>query len=288
MLWSTIIINLLDAIVYTGVKLIAYSREDVAGGNIARIIRESFGFAESGDVFDGKPVLRRGDALLVESAESILYRSDFGGLAPEFMVVASRHRSESGEPTLTAHATGNFGEAGLGGLPGRLSLAPALLLRQAIELLKLNVGPLPYKVGLEVTHHGPTELPFPLVYVEVGSTEKQWRDGDACLVVAEVIDALVSDDIPERPSAIGFGGTHYAPNFSEVTGNVALGHIAPKHALEHVSQPMVEQMIDRTTPKPEFAVLDWKGMKSEEKHKITTTLNELSLPWRKTSEFKRL
>lgn len=267
-------------------KLIAYSREDLAGGNIARILKESFGFAESGDAFDGVSVLRRGDALLVESAESILKRNDFGGLAPEFMLVASRHRSESGKPTLTAHATGNFGEAQLGGLPRRLSLAPALVLRQAIELLKLNVGSRPYKVSLEVTHHGPTELSFPLVYVEVGSSEKQWRDGDACLVVAEVIDALVSEDIPEKPSAIGFGGTHYAPNFSEVTGNVALGHIAPKYALEYVDQPMVEQMIDRTTPKPEFAVLDWKGMKSEEKRRITSILENIGIRWQKTSELK--
>jgi D-aminoacyl-tRNA deacylase len=268
------------------VKLIAYSREDVAGGNIARILKESFGFKENGGYFDDAPVCGRGDVLLVESAESILYRNDFDSLSPEFMVVASRHRSESGEPTLTAHATGNFGNADFGGLPGRLSLAPARILRQAIELLKLNVGSLPYKVSLEVTHHGPTELPFPLAYVEVGSTEKEWRDEAACLIAAEVIDKLVSELLPPKPSAIGFGGTHYAPNFTEITHNVALGHIAPKYAIEHVDKAMVEHMIERTTPKPELAVLDWKGLKSEEKKEITSILEKNGVQWQKTSDLK--
>jgi len=267
-------------------RSVAYSRDDIAGENIARVLREGFGFSETGECFDGSPVFGREGVLLVGSEGSILYRSDLGKHKPELVVVASRHRSESGEPTLTAHVTGNFGAAAVGGEAGRLSLAPAQVLAQVNELLRLNVGALPYRVSLEVTHHGPTELPFPLIFVEVGSTEEQWRDDAACTVVAEVIDKLLFEPIPNKPVAIGFGGPHYAPNFSEITDKIALGHIAPKYAMEYINKQMIEQMIERTVPKPEFAVLDWKGLRSEEKSKVTSILDELDLEWKKTSEFK--
>lgn len=258
----------------------------MAGANIAHILQESFGFADNGEVFDGSPVCERDGVLLVESADSILFREDMGALKPEFMVVASRHRSESGAPTLTAHVTGNFGAADIGGEPARLSFAPALVLCQAVELLKQNVGALPHQVSLEVTHHGPSEIAFPLIYVEVGSTEKQWRDDNACTVVAEVIDKLVFEKIPVKPSAIGFGGPHYAPNFTEIIPEVALGHIAPKYAMEYVDKEMIKQMIQRTIPCPEMACLDWKGIRGEKKTKLVNMLDELDLPWKKTRELK--
>jgi len=267
-------------------KLIAYSREDIAGGNIAKVLREGFGFSETAESFDETPVFEREGVLLVESADSILYRTDFGGLNPELLIVASRHRSESGEPTLTTHVTGNFSSADVGGLEGKLSIAPAHVLAQAHELLKLNVGALPYRVSLEVTHHGPSELPFPLIFVEVGSSERQWRDDDACTVVAEVIDKLLFEEVPEKPAAIGFGGPHYAPNFSQITDKIALGHIAPKYAVQYVDEELVKQMIERTTPRPELAVLDWKGLKGAERRRITEVCENLGLKVEKSSAFK--
>jgi D-aminoacyl-tRNA deacylase len=267
-------------------KLIAYSRGDVAGDNIARILQKDFGFSESDMSFDGVPIRERDGVLLVESKESILHRSEFGGLNPGILVVASRHRSESGEPTLTCHVTGNFGGADFGGLPGRLSIAPALYLREALIGLREKAAGLDYQISLEVTHHGPSELPFPIVFVEVGSTEKQWRDDSACQVVAFVISDLVSRESKKVPVGIGFGGPHYAPNFTEVVENVALGHIMPKYATEFLSRAMVEQMISRTVPKPEFAVLDWKGLRSEEKKAVTEILEEIGLPSKRTSELK--
>jgi len=268
-------------------KLVAYSSEDPAGGNIARILKESFGFRDTSEEFDGTPVFAREDVLLVESKESILYRDEFGGLDPEVLIVVSRHKSESMDPTLTAHVTGNFGSADFGGLSGKLSIAPARELSHAVELLKLNVGALPYRVSLEVTHHGPSELSFPMIYIEVGSSEKQWLDENACLVVAECVDKLLFEPISEKPVVIGFGGPHYAPNFTKHTNKVCFGHIMPKYAIDFLNKPMVEQMIERTTPKPEFAALDWKGLKSAERKKLIEILDEIDLPWKKTSELKQ-
>ena len=252
-------------------KLVAFSLSDVAGRNIAGILKEEFHvdgrlFAESGEFMTGVDFLT--------------------DLQPEVCFVASRHRSESGQPTLTAHVTGNFGKAELGGSDAELSLAPALYIREAVRrLLEYGQGS-GYSVSLEVTHHGPTSLPFPLVFVEVGSTIQQWNDLSACRVVARVISKLLECEPRTVPVAIGFGGPHYAPNFTAVADNVAVGHVASKHVIEFVDEAMVRQMIEKTVPKPEFALFDWKGLRGEERSRIIGILNRVGLPYRRTSEFK--
>ena len=70
-------------------------------------------------------------------------------------------------------------------------------------------------MSLEVTHHGPSEVKEPLLYMEVGSDEAAWANMDACRAVIEAIVELSRGDPPTVKTAIGFGGPHYAPNFTE-------------------------------------------------------------------------
>lgn len=254
------------------VKLIAFSREDIAGNNIVKILVENYGFE------------KRKDIRVIGFEESFLFKDRFDEFEPEICIVASRHRSDSGKPTLTCHSTGNFGRADVGGKEGQLAIAPALYLRQALLGLKRNVNDLPYEISLEVTHHGPSELPFPVLFIEVGSEEKQWRDMKACEVVAKTINELVEKEPEKAPVAIGFGGPHYAPNFSKISENVALGHIAPKYAADFLNEGMIRQMMERTTPTPELAVIDWKGFRGAERSRIIESLDKLNIAWKKTSE----
>ena len=69
------------------------------------------------------------------------YPIDYDAIAHElgigYYVVASRHTSRSGAPTLTVHATGNFGEAVYGGHPRELQRVIANPLRNVyLELLR--------------------------------------------------------------------------------------------------------------------------------------------------------
>jgi len=41
---------------------------------------------------------------------------------------------------------------------------------------------------------------------------------------------------------------------------MAVSYVAPKHALEHVDEAMVGQMIQRTAAPVKYALLDWKGL----------------------------
>lgn len=252
-------------------KLVAFSSGDVAGSNIARILKEEFKLDES---------------FFVESDEFMTEVDSLTDLKPEVCFVASRHRSESSQPTLTAHVTGNFGSAELGGRGGELALAPALYLREAVRGLFRHGGNIGYSVSLEVTHHGPTALPFPLVFVEVGSTAEHWSDLNACRVAARVISDLMLNEPEKVPVGLGFGGPHYAPNFTAVLDRVAVGHIASKHVVDFLDEAMVRQMVEKTTPKPDFALFDWKGLRSDGRKKVIDILGLLGLPYHRTSGFK--
>ena len=145
--------------------VVLFSAKDLAGRNIVSNLKNAIELSDS--------------ALYLQKLET----------SPSLAIVASRHSSKSGTPTLTCHSTGNFGPAEAGGNPKQLGIAPALYLREALLGLKEN-PPEGYEVSLEVTHHGPSSLPFPIMFVEVGSTERGWEDMTACGFVAGVIEKL--------------------------------------------------------------------------------------------------
>jgi len=230
--------------------VVLFSAKDTAGRNIVSRL--------------GKAIELPDSALYMEGLET----------SPSLVIVASRHSSKSGTPTLTCHTTGNFGKAEAGGNPRELGIAPALYLRQALLNLKEN-PPVGYEISLEVTHHGPTALPFPIMFVEVGSTEKEWEDMQACSFVAGVIEKLLNSPPTETPVAIGFGGGHYCRKFSKVS-DFALGHICPKYSMPHLDAEMLQQMITRTAPEPKAALVEKKGL-GPDKRRVLELLEETEL-----------
>lgn len=271
-------------------KIIAFSEKDTAGSNIGRILTESN--IEKNDVLNDL----MNDVRILKTKESItmLQEEEFKNLNlnPEVIIVASRHRSKSETPTLTLHSPGNFGSADFGGEERRLSICPARYIRKALiefskEKEKRNLS---YEVSLEVTHHGPT-LDVPIIFVEVGSAEKQWNDLNACSAAAEVIKKLASENLDDREAerndtdvAVGFGGTHYAPNFTRLIleKQISFGHIMPKYS--DFKKEMIFEMIEKTIPKPDYGVLDWSGLRSEQRKIIIEALNEKGLEYKKTGD----
>lgn len=266
-------------------KLVVFSKKDIAGTNIVKILIDKFNFSETGEAFDGFPVYGKNDISIACGKNDAIYLDHLNIFKPEICVFASRHRSESKKPTLTCHSPGNFSTPGAGGNERELSYAPALYLQKAINLLKIYGNNIPYDVSFEVTHHGPTNLSFPVIFIEVGSCEEQWNDLSACEVAADVIYEILTRDIKEVPTAIGFGGPHYAPNFTKISDKIAAGHIAPKYAADFLDRKMIEQMIEKTVPRPDFAVIDWKGLKGSRRRNIIEILDDFGLEWKKTGDF---
>jgi len=201
---------------------------------------------------------------------------DFDKLEGEAFIVLSRHSSEKKVKAFTAHHTGNFGEASLGGEPRKLGISlPSI----ACSLIKaLNAfGREGYEVTYEATHHGPTSNK-PLVFVEIGSSEEEWKDPRNHEVLAKAV-ASFEEFRCSAPPAIWVGGPHYASRATRrcLGGEACFGHIAPKYALEHIDEELLTQMVERSAEKPEIAYVEKKSMKSEKRREVISVLESLSL-----------
>jgi D-aminoacyl-tRNA deacylase len=162
---------------------------------------------------------------------------------PDLIAIASRHAGETG-PLLTAHHTGNFGEAEFGGADRSLSRAAPAAHKQALESLA-KYAPEGYEVGTECTHHGPSHVGAPSLFVELGSGEAEWEDPAGAKAVARAILDLrdVEPDLPATDGGqrhlVGFGGGHYAPRYERVVRETewAVGHVAADWCLDAMGPP---------------------------------------------------
>lgn len=193
----------------------------------------------------------------------------------DYYVIASRHWAQSGQPSLTVHATGNFGDALYGGRSHELQFVPANPLRRVFLSLLKN-PPNGFQVSLEATHHSPTQFKTPLFFAEVGSSEVQWKNDIACSYLVDCIMAgLKSED--SAPVAIGFGGGHYCPKFSVYEKEYAFGHIAAKYSLEFLNDDLFEQMVKKSVGEVKAAYLE-SSLKGSEKKMIQNGMDAMGIP----------
>ncbi len=241
------------------------STSNVASMTIATALVESLGFASTGVSLLGKPVYQKGSFLLAFFDGSIVSPPDLDQFFnPQAYIFLSTHRAESGIPSLTAHTTGNFSvEAEVGGRGRELGRADPALLKNYMRALAARRSEVKgYEITMEATHHGPTSLQKPVMFVELGAGEKQWKDRHAATVVAEALMKSLTEKEIWSKIAVGFGGTHYPQRFTEMTleSDVAFSFVAPKHALEHIDEAMFGQMLQRTNAPVRYAAVDWKGL----------------------------
>ncbi|RLG73032.1 MAG: hypothetical protein DRO11_00705 [Methanobacteriota archaeon] len=248
---------------YTGKTLVVASGQDPAGLNIHKEIIQKLGMSKVGE-FEGYPVMKHNDLLLaitaLNSVEAEHLEKHF---KVEKIIFISKHESKTGKPCLTVHTPGNIGlEAKHGGRPGELAISHPLCIQEALKTLgeeAARIGLGEYQVSLEATHHGPTGLRVPTLFIEIGSSQKEWMDKKAASIVAQA--AINTSYVDNRvfEAFVGVGGPHYAPNFTRVTlGGRLVGHIIPKHHLEDITQEILLQAIKKTVGCV-GVILDWKG-----------------------------
>jgi len=211
----------------------------------------------------------------------------------DFIIFASKHKSEKREKSLSVHAPGNWKNADLGGEKGKVCPTSAHFLKQSFEKLKkyatehkLN----DYKVTLECTHHGPL-IDKPCMFIEIGSTENEWKDRKAGFAIAKVIRDMINEFKPNpyNEVAIGIGGPHYCPNFNKIqaNSNFAISHIIPQYVLP-LEEEMIKQAVEKTQEEIDFAIIDWKGIpNAEERQRIIKILDDNHLNYKRTSEIEK-
>jgi len=271
--------------------LVVSSKKDIASLNIQQQILSNYTFKESTENFQGNPAYEaqihgKQVKLVTLNEESVRAQelpSSFPDLA--LAVFISRHSSLSGKPTLSVHTPGNFGEAELGGLPRTVSVSPANAMREALKTMaqyRQEIS-LDYEVSYECTHHGPS-LNIPTMFAELGSSPAQWNDSKAAEAVAHAsIEAVSAFDKSETKAVLGIGGPHYSAKFTRLAleQEIAFGHMIPKYAIPGLDADVLKQCVDRTLESVDHAVLDWKGIKGEDKSKVVELLEAINLPFEK-------
>ncbi|HJM00483.1 MAG TPA: D-aminoacyl-tRNA deacylase [Nitrosopumilus sp.] len=250
--------------------LIAY-RDDPAGSNMANFLSQKMTL--DGDIFRGKYY----DLIIIStpaiSADWLEEKYDYDGF-----VFLSKHAAESEVLALTCHSTGNFSEAKFGGHNRQVAIPHPNLQKQYLQTLKKHQSEFPeFQITIEATHHGPTGLTKPTIFIEIGTTEKQWTDVSLCNSIAKLVHHVFSNHISENPVAICFGGTHYPTKFTHelLEGKFALGTVIPKHALDELDEELFVHIINQNKM-AKFALLDWRGLGTN-KQKIISFLESTSL-----------
>lgn len=294
---------------------IAYCKDNIAGKNIVERFKE---------------IAFTPQVPIIELRKETIFSNDISvGKYPElrgidFLVFASTHKSAKNFPSLCLHAPGNWRGADLGGEVGKVCKTSSYVLKylfkefnrifmenskggtlkrfpseisinQSSPEKKFEVGRSgldeEYNLTLEVTHHGPF-IDIPCCFIELGSSEAQWKDKKAAEIVAKTILSLqnfdkskCSDWIP----CIGVGGPHYAPVFNKIqlNSNYAIGHIVPEYSLP-LTSGMLKEAEEKTLEQVGEVLVNWKGCgKSEQRQKIIDVIEKSGLKVTRTNKVEK-
>jgi len=215
---------------------------------------------------------------------------------PDLLIISSRHVSETARPALLIHTTGNWsGSSDFGGTPRELSKTSALLHKSGFLSLveqSQHQNLLNFALDIEVTHRGPTLLNKPLVFIELGSSKEEWSNDKAGETVANAVINTIFKYLNFRNKndqliGLGFGGTHYAPNYNRLikNKNLAMSFICPKYYIQELNKELISMMIQNTLEKVDYFIIDWKGTNSEDKQHLIPLLEEYEIPIKKTKNF---
>jgi D-aminoacyl-tRNA deacylase len=267
--------------------LVVASNKDPASLNIKKQILNHYSFNETTARFQGSTIytsqVNGKDAQLITLNQESVHAQNLTTFRaePELIVFISRHSSMSGTPTLSVHTPGNLGQAELGGNPREVSISPANAMRNALKVMaKLrDEMQLKYQVSYECTHHGPS-LNVPTMFAELGSSPTQWNDATAAEAVAHAaMEAITRFSSAPVETVLGLGGPHYNSRFTRIAleKEVAFGHMIPKYSVAHIDTGILQQCINRTLEKVGHAVLDWKGIRGDDKPRVVEMANETGL-----------
>lgn len=228
-------------------RLIVCSIVDLPSVNMRSFLLKSGGWEDMGHTDD--TVFRsRGDDVLMSIPDIHIRRegldreaADFG-IDADSIVVLSKHSAKSGRPALTVHPIGNYHQADFGGRPETLAPASPSAMTDALRRISAGCTAADVQVCFEVTHHGPY-VEKPTFFIEIGSEATHWGDMKAAELLAKVVEE--NDPSDGYPVAVGVGGSHYAPRFTEaaLTRKIDFGHMIPNYQLEGRSDEDIARMM---------------------------------------------
>jgi len=251
--------------------VIAISKKDIASINIGKRLLEILEWEHTGK-FEDKKVFKskKGNLKIIHLDNEHIYTENLenrlfskSGISPELIIFPSRHSSKKGGSRLCVHPIGNFTEAKFGGSSEEISKSAPYAMKKILNEISsfiedFDIG---YNLTMEATHHGPSDLDIPSMFVELGSTKKEWEDKRAAKILADSIATVSSSNKLEKReinTGISLGGNHYSPQPTEIMldSDKAIGHIMANHSF---NMDMISDAI-RETPNCSFIHISKKSI----------------------------
>ncbi|TFF95924.1 MAG: hypothetical protein EU547_06970 [Promethearchaeota archaeon] len=246
----------------------------------------------------GLSFLEKNEVYLGLTSERLVFLNDLklenSIIDPNFLIFASRHSSKSGKPSFLVHSTGNWsGDLKFGGEKKKLSHASAIGIKSGfISLLEIakEHQVKNFSIDVEVTHHGPTRLERPLMFMELGSKPSQWHHNEGGIVLADgIIESMIKmrefQNEGSQKVGLGFGGTHYAPQFRKLLldskNQIAISFICPKYYIKALNKQLIDKMIENTEENIDYFIIDWSGINSAGKDHLLPLLEDYNIPIKK-------
>jgi D-aminoacyl-tRNA deacylase len=275
-------------------QAIVRSLQDISSCNITDALLASGGWEDRGEI-GGFRYRTKGDSVMVEipslhiDEDGLDAKIAAAGWKPDVMIFPSEHAAASGMPALTVHPIGNYADNSLGGKERTLVPSAPALMSDALRLINKKGGLPGFSICYEATHHGPY-LTTPTFFIEIGSDEKYWDRKDAAALQASVIEELPEGN--DYPVAIGIGGGHYAPRFTELalSRKVNFGHMLPNYRTEGATDDEVVHMMREASEKTgtKLAFLHRKSMNGQAAARLTNLAESIGLEVEKKDCFDPL
>ncbi len=260
------------------------SKSCPVGTNVKNNLLKLYNFIET-EKFEDNPVytLKENKSIKLYTINKLHIKAEnlHTKIKADFFLFVSTHRSEKNVNSLSVHSIGNWNKAELGGLDNKLVPVNSNYLKELFLELEKN-NSLDYENVIEATHHGPFNEK-PCLFIEIGSSEKQWADPKAGAIIAKTIINVIKRKIKDYKSVIIFGGTHYNQLAIKILKNTeySIGHICPKYNIDILTEDLIFQAYQKTIPIPEFALIDWKSLNSNQRNNLIQKLEKLNIKWKK-------
>ena len=257
------------------------SRKDQASVNMLNILLKNYNFRPYSESTDKETYYKYKNIELIVLNEEMIYCNYLEKICKsERIIFLSKHQSKSGKPTLTAHFLGNpSNEAPYGGEKMQIApTCPNLLKNYIINLEKQKNNLVNYEISLEATHHGPTNISKPCLFIEIGSQIKQWQDDNAANIVVNTIMESIENENDGNKIGFGLGGPHYSKKFTELLlkSEYSIAGYISRHYIEYFNQELLFQILNKCEQNIKYVIIDKKGL-GKEKKRIINLLKENEL-----------
>lgn len=256
---------------------------------ISKEIEKRYGFSL-------KPILIKEKIIFaeIEKAAHSLDDAYLKKMNADYFIVLSIHSLADKPKRLSVHPCGNWNDLwvlgngiSLGGIKKTLSKSSGAFLKFAYLSLLKNNNLKDYIVSIECTHHGPA-VNKPILFLEIGCSEKEFKDDNAKKVVVNVVKDIMNNfSESKKKSCVVLGGDHYMRNISDLlfNTNLQVSHMCPSSNIAFFDGSMLKEAINKTQEEIDFFIIDLAGV-GQHRAKIENILEKNKIDFRYLHEIK--